>query len=394
MRKLARDCPTDLIPRWSVTEGAYMFKDSAAMYMAGVNNGNADDLRGNESDEIIIDEAGQIDELDYLVSDVAMPQLLDMDGIIVAGRKLIISGTPPRTPAHEFTSICEKAEVDGNYFHLTIYEAGYTPEVIEIFKKEAGGEHSSTWKREYLAQRVVDEESAIIPEWKEEYERVEPRDDLFQFHLKYESLDVGVVRDFSACLFGYYDFPKAKIFIEDEYVINGPKMTTEILARGIKEKEKEVFTDHKVYKRVSDVDQLLIQDLSIMHGLPFFATDKGYLEEMVNQVRILVNAGRIVVNPKCKQLIGCLRYGVWDERKIQFARSKAYGHFDALASLVYFVRNVDYSVNPIPMHYGKDVDNTFFMKPEKKNKTETFRKAFNQEGIIRNERTLKKGPIY
>lgn len=78
---------------------------------------------------------------------------------------------------------------------------------------------------------------------------------------------------------------------------------------------------------------------------------------MVNEVRIWVAAGRVKIHPRCKQLIGCLRYGIWDNKRTQFARSGAYGHFDALAALVYLIRNIDINSNPVPAHYGLTQDN-------------------------------------
>lgn len=392
MNKILRDAPQHLRPTWKSSEGVYVFPNGSEIHLAGVNM-NPEHLRGTACDLFIIDEGGSVNNLEYVVNDIAMPQFLDPDGKVVEERKLVIAGSPAITPAHEFTEMANEAQVNGNYSHFDIYHGGYSTHLIEKFKEECGGEQTTTWKREYLALDVVDEERAIIPEWKEKYEKLPPIDEFFKFHLKYESLDIGV-RDLTVCLFAYYDFKRATLFVVDEFVISGPKMTTERLAEGIRAKEKEAFDNHSVYKRVSDIDLLLIQDLSRLHSLPFFQTDKGHLEEMVNEVRIWVNAGRIIVSPKCVQLCGSLRYGVWNEKKTEFERSKAYGHFDALASLIYLVRNTDHTVNPIPMHYGKSADDYVFTIPEQKTKVETFRKAFNLERNAPNARTLKKGPIY
>jgi hypothetical protein len=58
---------------------------------------------------------------------------------------------------------------------------------------------------------------------------------------------------------------------------------------------------------------------------------------------------------KCKMTRGCLKYGVWDEKKHArnvFAESSVYGHFDHLAALVYLIRCIDTVTNPIPAEYG------------------------------------------
>lgn len=392
MEQVLKDCPQELMPDWKESKKVYTFKNGSRIRLAGIDL-HPDRLRGTSCDLFVIDEAGFVDDLEYFVHSVAMPQFLDPNNQIVEGRRLVLASSPAKTPAHEFTEMANEARINGNYSEFDIYAGGYPENVIEMFAKECGGKHTSTWLREYMAKDVVDEESAIIPEWKEEFEGLPPSDDeYYQFHLKYESLDIGI-RDLTVCLFAYYDFRRATLFVVDEFVINGPKMTTKVLAEGIKEKEKAVFGDYSVYKRVSDKDLLLIQDLSLLHALPFFATDKGELEEMVNQVRIWVGQGRIKVSPKCAQLIGCLRYGVWNKNKTDFDRSKAYGHFDALAALVYLVRNTDHQVNPIPTYYGKNGQDTVFLKPEKKTKVDTLKKAFGVERMIPHERTLKKGPI-
>ena len=53
------------------------------------------------------------------------------------------------------------------------------------------------------------------------------------------------------------------------------------------------------------------------------------------------------------ELIQCLEFGVYaDEKRKEFGRSKELGHYDALAALIYLVRNIDQSSNPIPKHFG------------------------------------------
>jgi len=42
-----------------------------------------------------------------------------------------------------------------------------------------------------------------------------------------------------------------------------------------------------------------------------------------------------------------MRYGIWNDARTQFARTKALGHCDAVDALLYMVRNVDRTNNPI-----------------------------------------------
>lgn len=416
MRKVLKDCPAHLKPKFS--DNTYIFPNpdligtgardvyegGSEIHLAGVNNGNADDLRGTAADLFIIDEAGTVDDLHYLVHDVALPQLLDEDLQVVAGRRLLVASSPPRTPAHEFTGMARIAEIEGNYSHYNIFAGGYPTEVLQMFLKEDGvpeeqiqaflsGDYdnaSSTIKREYLALDVVDTESALVPEWKTDFIVTDiVKDEFWPFYFKYESLDVGV-QHFSVCLFAHYDFRAARLYVHDEVQMNGPQMTTKILANAIATTERAVFgipgkeaeTPPKVFelrKRISDKDLLLIQDLRTDHNLPFVATDKGELEQMINDVRIWVGGRKVYVHKRCRQLLGCLGFGVWNKHRTDFDVSKEYGHFDALAALMYLIRNIkaDATINPIPTDYGKTAE-THWINParSRSERNEKIRKAF------------------
>lgn len=377
MRKILKDAPRELVPEFVKSDSMYRFTNGSEIHLAGVNNDNADSLRGTHADLFIIDEAGFVDDLKYLIDDVALPQFLDPDGSIVEGRKLVVSGSPAKTPAHEFTELSREAESKGCYSHYDIYAGGYPAKTIQMYMDECGGADSTTWIREYLALDVVDSNYALVPEWKINYVQEPIVDDKFAYYHKYVSLDIGV-RDLTVALFAHYDFLRAVLYVHEEVVLSGPQMTTALLASSVREVEQRLFLgENKAHKRVSDVDLLLLNDLRALHGLYFRPTDKGALEEMVNEVRIWVNAGRVIVSPKCEQLRGCLAYGVWNNQRRDFDRVQKYGHFDALASLMYLIRNVDANINPIPVTHNRDFADNWFSEDALKNKKhDTLKKAF------------------
>jgi len=371
MNKILRSCPEEMRPIFKSAEGMYLFPNSSEIHLAGVNNGRADDLRGPACDLFIIDEARDVDELEYLVSDVAMPQFLDPDGLVVKGRRLIVASSPAATPDHEFTQMAKEAEVGGYYSHYTIFDGGYPPEVIRMFLEEDGipaedvnrmiaGEYadiqSTTVRREYLAEDIIDTENALVPEWKPAlHERAfDPAaDPYYIFWHKYEAMDIGVELDKTVCLFAYYNFKESRLYILDEIDISGVRTTTELIEKRILEKQNELKWDdttYQVYRRISDNSHpLLNNDLSARPaGLAFVKTDKEKLHEMIGEVRVWVKQNRIVAHPRCKQVIGCLSMGIWDKHRKMFARSKVFGHYDALAALIYLVRNVDQYSNPLP----------------------------------------------
>lgn len=343
------DCPIDIRDkiRYDSKRSKFIFPNGSQIKLIGLDK-KPNGLRGNTIDLIIIDECGFVGNLDYLYKSIIIPATIHRPDA-----EVILISTPPSSPDHPFSDYCQRAELEGCYSHFTIYDNPMvTPEMIEELIKESGGVDSVTWKREYLAQNVVDANLAIIPEWKDLYAEVEEETEYNQFYHNYEGMDLGV-KDFTAVLFGHYNFKGAYLYIKDELTMNGPAMTTITLKDAILNKEKEVFTQPPVvYRRISDNNNLmLIQDLGYLHGLHFTATSKDSLDAMVNEVRVMVGQGKIKINPKCKKLIGCLKYGIWNNKRSEFSRSSVYGHFDHLAALIYLVRNLDKSTNPIPANY-------------------------------------------
>jgi len=363
-REICQDAPADVRPIFIKSEGKFVFPhNNSEIVLAGVNNDHADDLRGRKAHLAIIDEGGFIDDLEYLIEDIISPQLLTTNG------KIIMASSPSRTPAHPFKKYCAQALREGCYSEYDIYQAGYSQETIERFKKKAGGENSTTWKREYLCQFVVDENYAIIPEWRAEYEKAIPRDDYFRFYHLYEFMDMGV-KDKTVVIFAYYDFLNARLVIIGELVMNGPQMTTEKLAAAIKVKENTLWAGRKVHRRIADNNNpLLLQDLGSLHKIYFQPTQKDgktekttILEAMVNELRIQVGAGRIVVDPSCIETIGCLKFGIWNEHRTTFERVEEFGHFDAVAALIYGNRDIDRHTNPIPANLNISL-NTHYITP-------------------------------
>lgn len=355
-------CPKNIRPKYKVQGSKWVFSNGSEIKLVGLDK-SPNSLRGNVIDEIILDEAGFVSNLDYIYKSIIVPATLHRPNC-----KIIMISTPPSTPAHAFVDFIHKAEVEGSYAKLDIYSnPRITNADIERMAKELGGFESTAFRRECLCELVTDSDSQIIPEWKDTYVvHNEPDEYRWHYH-NYVSMDLGV-KDFTLVLFGYYDFRRATLVIEDEVKLNGPQLTTVVLKDTVASIENNLWSDRKVYRRISDNNNpQLLQDLSILHRISFISTDKDKLETMINETRMLINQGRVEVDPKCEQLIGCLKYGVWDAKKKAFARSSAYGHFDALAALVYLCRNLDKHCNPIPPTYGFDVRNSRIKTPKTNN---------------------------
>lgn len=362
------DCPPALRPKYKVQGSKYVFPGTKAeIKLVGLDK-HPNGLRGNVIDLIILDECGFISALMALYKNVIIPATTHRPKC-----KVILISTPPTTPAHDFGAFIERAEAEGCYAKFDIYSNPLVDKAtIKRLMHESGGKESTTWRREYLCELVTDADSQIIPEWQDKYVVARERDEFYRFYHLYVGMDLGV-KDFTVVIFGYYDFRRATLVIQGEIKLHGPKLTTQVLHDAIKAKEQQLWPEtlkigardpeKKIYRRISDNNNpMLIQDLASMHRMSFMSTDKDTLEAMLNEVRLLVSRGQIEVDPSCVQLVGCLKYGVWDKKKKEFARSEAYGHFDALAALVYLVRNLDRHSNPIPATYGFDVRNSVMKK--------------------------------
>lgn len=374
---VTEDCPEDLMPRYIGYRSKYVLHTGSEIKLVGLDK-KPNGMRGNVIDLIIIDEAGFTDRLEYLYKSVIIPATTHRPTC-----RVVMSSSTPRQEDHAFFEFVEKAQFEGAYIVKTIHDNPMIDQkTIDRLSYEMGGTESDDWKREYLCVRLRDKTLTVVPEWKDEYIKETVRDQYYGFYHKYVSMDLGV-RDHTCAIFAHYDFLKAKLICEDEYTISGSDMTTKVLKEGIEGKEKDLVWGN-VYLRISDNNNpLLNQDLSVLHGINFLSTEKGTLEEMVNALRIMVGRGQIEIDSRCKQLIGCLRYGSWDKKKSQFSRSKVYGHYDALAALIYLVRNLNKTTNPIPVTFQVDFSNQLLLHRDRPTHNSTVLKNAFSKGLRR-----------
>jgi hypothetical protein len=302
-----------------------------------------------------------------------MPQTLT-----VPTARIIMASTPPKTPDHPFVQkyMAQAMEI-GAYSRFTIYDNPLlTPEVIEEFKKEAGGEDSTTWRREYLAEVVTETENAIFPEATVEGVLDKlivdvPRPSHF---IPITVVDLGYI-DFTGILFGYFHFGLGKIVIEDEILVN--KATSAEIMGLIKAKEKELWGTITPRLRIVDGPALVVADLNQTHRFNCRPPEKSDLTANVNRVRIDLAQERLLVHPRCTKLVTQMRYAVWDKTRTTFARTSSGGHSDLVAALIYLAKHIDRQTNPVPAGWGFDAFNDWgFPRTRKNTAAEQFRALF------------------
>lgn len=367
--QIIEDCPGHLRPVFKTQDWIYSFSNGSEIQLAGTDNGNHESLRGGRSNLCIVDEAGFCDELAYVVNSVLMPTTLTTKG------KMILVSTPSKSPDHQFiTEYMTPALFNEKLIIKTIYDNPLIDQetINNIVKGYADGIHSTEFRREYLCEVITEKDSAVLPEFdKTLQEEIIKEWERPPFFDTYVSMDIGF-KDLTFVVFAYFDFRHNKVIIEDEIVINGPKMTTEKLAAAIKAKEKELWTHPisgetmKIYRRVCDNEPILINDLKQDYSLPFEATRKDDADAALNNLRVYLSQRKIIINPRCKTLIKHLAGATWNKARDNYLRSPDMGHYDGVDAMKYLMRNIVWSHNPYPANYGYEGDNWFFQQKQTK----------------------------
>lgn len=344
MRALLETCPEKLRPDWNQQDGVWTFKNGSQIHVAGVDNGNADSLRGQSSDLAIVDEAGFVSDLEYLDRGVLMPQLITTNG------RMIISSTPATSPGHAFREYCVEAEARGAYVKQTIWDAPHIDHRrVEEWCLEEGGETSTTWRREYLAEHVTDEGSAVIPEWERSKSVVVEERERPEYAHAFVAMDQGYY-DLSVAVFGYYDFRAGLDVIEDELVFE--RATSDVLASGVAAKEAELWSRlepvPRPLQRFVDAPAIVIADLSRISGQIWTPARKDDAESALNSLRVSISTGKLRIHPRCRTVIAHLAGAVWNKSRTTFERSPGLGHFDGVDAVKYFHRGVNRYANPFP----------------------------------------------
>lgn len=385
-RKVLETCPEELKPEYKKADSIYYFPNGSEIQLAGSDGGNAEKLRGGDSHLWLIDEAGSCNDLKDIIKSILLPTGLTTNG------KGILAGTPPKEADHEFIAFIEKAEAEGSLTKKTIYDnPRITPEMVAELIAEVGGINSEEARRELFCDLIKDSNYSVIPEATDhlfrEIVKEHPRPPFFDC---YEAMDLGF-DDLTAVLFGYYDFRSDKIIIEDELPFNFRELDKHIkvLVEKIEAKEKLLWINPLTNEvkqpriRVSDINKIVTNELyKASEGrINFLNTRKDDKPSAINNVRTLLAGKKIIINPKCVTLIRHLKNAKWQRNKEKFARSPDDSHYDFVDALIYFVRNINFQLNPYPAGFDLNLraHDSHMTNPSNYNKTdptEAYRAIF------------------
>jgi hypothetical protein len=383
------DCPTDVKPEYKVKQYTYFFSNGSQIQLAGTDSKHYKRLRGQKAHLVLIDESGFCNDLDEVYGGTLFPTTTHTGG------KIIMASTIPERLDHPFFGFIEQAQFNGRLTEKTIDDNPLlTKEQKEEIERQMGGRQSPRFRREYLNEIIKDDNISVIPEFtKELAKEVTQEWKRPAFYDSYVSMDLGG-KDLTAVLFGYYDFLKRKLVIEDEIIMDFNKQgnNLEKLTKEIMDKEKELFYDpqinelRKPYIRVSDINPIVVQEISkySRNELYFGNAKKDDKDSAINHLRYLLGARQIIINPRCKTLLLHLQNVRWNSptNKEKFARSPDYGHYDAVDALKYMVRSVRFEKNPYPPHWNVQTQDLHVANPEKfnnENPYEIYKQIFGQK---------------
>jgi hypothetical protein len=379
MEQMLADCPADCRPKFNRQACVWEWPNGSRMPAAGTDNKHYTALRGPRAHLILKDEVGFFEDPEE-VDAVLSPQRLTTGGIIIE------ASTPPVSPAHPWSRRCQVAKAEGRYSHRTIWEhARMSKQQIEAFlRREATlrgfGSYedflrSTVYRREYLAEHVVDETRAVVPMWNGAAERLVREVPRPRWFLPCEGFDFGF-RDGLAAVFGHWDYKRAAAVVEDELLLFGTPDQRMLgkLAEEVRGKERALwplsmpkpYTEAKPsewkawapFGRWGDNDLLVINELAAGHGLNLQPTRKDDKELQVAALNQLVAAGKLLIHPRCKRLVSQLATTVWNKQRTSYERN-AEGHGDVLDALLYWLRNLPRHIDPAPPFWDADPERAY-----------------------------------
>ena len=370
VREIIEDCPDDIKPTWYPSEKKWKFPNGSEIQVAGTEGGAYDAIRGGYSHLAICDEAAFQTDLETVVFNVLAPTTDTTEG------KIYLASTPnDKDPSHDFHEFfVTPYETTGDLLRMTWEDSPMIDDARreKILSRYPGGLDNVKFRCEYLCEIPNVVESSVVPEFAKNEEKVIKEVELPDHCDFYTAMDLGF-KDLTVALFGYYDFNKSTLVVLDEYVINGEEMKTDIIDKNIRMKEEIHFRTklgkQEAYLRVMDNNNLLlINDLVRNYDLMFQPTQKHGKEQAVDTVRRWVEQGRIIIHPRCKNLIYHTKNAQWGvtragTRTGKFKHLKGNdsvglltSHADALDALIYMVRNIHTHRNPYPSNYGMNIN--------------------------------------
>ncbi len=363
--------PDNSKPRWIATEHAFIHPNGSRCVVDGADDERGDHLRGPFAHIVFMDEQAFWRYCTHVTTSVLYPQVQRTGG------RMFGASTSPESTHHDFTQLIDEAKREGAYMRVSLDDDDTVPQferdrIAAQYSKTRDpddGRQSTAYRREFGCEIVTETEAAVFPEFelvRHVGERSKPA-----FWDGYTSIDLGM-QDFTHALAGWYDFDSATVVIEDETCVQSSPVSE--IAPHLVDMELRAFGAVVPRTRVSDNHpmeiaefgrQHLLQPSKVPRELVFSAANNRNPEALINRARGMLQSDRILIHPRCIELIKQCQGGLWNLNRTDFRKIVGLGHLDGLMALVYLIDIVDYAHNPNlrarldPAKYA-----TYFMKTE------------------------------
>lgn len=331
IRKIQIDAPEGLVRR-TKSESRWHIGESE-LIVGGFDVQNATRQRGKTLYKIYIEELVDSNPDDYddaIKSDIG-PALTHSP----CGQITYLT-TPPKIPDHPFLiDTVPEAVLSNSFFKYTIDDnKQLSQSQYDACVKRCGGRETVEFQREYMCNVVRDQSILVTPNFdKEKHVREDvicPRHGFFQV-----TTDWGGVRDKTCALLHVYDFVMDKFLVIDERVHDANTATSTILLSI-----RSMISDHgvEIFKHVADVPGQLQVDLRELHEYDISVPRKDDWRSACNNMDVAFYESRILIHPRCVFLVENCNSGTFNKMRTDFDRTRALGHCDGLAALMYAYR--------------------------------------------------------
>jgi hypothetical protein len=353
IESICEDCPSEIKPTFKRSdqgsEGGYYFANGSVIKLVGIDR-NPDGLRGRYSDGISISEAGFVDNLEYALKSVIMPQL---QGRLHA--TIMLNSTPPVNPGTWYDDvITPDCRDNGRYVCKTIMDNPLLSDAErEEFIEAAGGREAENCRREYFCERIRSVDRVVLPEFNEAVHVVAREAPEWAHGI---TVIDPAVRDICAVATGWWDFERNVLYFRRCWGERGAN--TVAVAAAIHSLEAKSFENSKFWSgrevksnphaRFSDTEARLILDLNSLHDIKISGADKDGAEAALNNLRVALQKQQIELHPECVEMIAHLKNATWNKQRTSYERNEVYGHFDFVDVAKYAWRHANKTVNPVP----------------------------------------------
>ena len=341
LSKIMLDAPEGMITRQK-SDYRWVFSNGSSLRLGSLERSNVDNNRGGNAALLLYEECGFIssDDFIYAIDSVLGPQLLRS-----GGREIHIS-TPSEDQFHYLHEVIKpQCELSGTFFRFTVDDSpSLSAEQIRKAEERCGGRATEAFRREYLAEVIRGSSLMVIPEFDE---TLHVREFTLPPHYKAcIAIDLGGSMDMNAVLSLAWDFKAQKLLVWDGRLLPRNTEPSRVVTAA-----RELEADLKWVgepARYVDAPAPVVLDWLHEHNYMVHNPLKDDRDAQIAQARLMFLQGKVVVHPRCKPLIGCLRIARYNIRRTDFERSELFGHADPLMAFIYGMRMIDRVTNPYP----------------------------------------------